>query len=409
MVEITHEYAQSIVEKTKDLLGKNINIMNSLGIIVGSSDKTRIDTFHEGAAEVIKTGKGMEITSEQAEKLEGAKPGVNLPIYLNDKIAGVVGITGEPNEVRPFGQLLKISVETMLKQFFLSEQLRMEQNAKELYIHDIINGNIQDDNMFLVKGEVLGYDMSLPRIALVVKIYDFDDNKNKEDLIKKPHLKNAKHNLDLIVQERQEKILDCIKSVFNNPQHMISHNGSDNYIILFAPKKINIDTIKNQLREIAEVFQERLKKYSVNFCIGVGSYYPELTGLRKSYKEAVKAIQIQDKASANNKLPEFVFAFDMALEMMLANISEETIQTYKSQVLSKYGAADFLDDIRLVKTLRVYFASDLNISKTAEELKVTRNTVSSRLDEIKRLTGLKPSNFNDAVKLKVLLTTIDLK
>ena len=41
IVEITHEYAQTIVEKTKNLLGKNINIMNSLGIIVGSKDKSR--------------------------------------------------------------------------------------------------------------------------------------------------------------------------------------------------------------------------------------------------------------------------------------------------------------------------------------------------------------------------------
>ena len=79
-MEITHEYAQSIVEKTKNLLGKNINIniMNSMGIIVGSKDKSRIDTFHEGAAEVIRTGKEIEITSEQAGKLEGVKVSVKF-------------------------------------------------------------------------------------------------------------------------------------------------------------------------------------------------------------------------------------------------------------------------------------------------------------------------------------------
>jgi len=57
----------------------------------------------------------------------------------------------------------------------------------------------------------------------------------------------------------------------------------------------------------------------------------------------------------------------------------------------------------------VYFSSNLNISKTAEVLNVTRNTVSARLDKIKRLTGLSPDDFNDAVKLKVLLTAIDVK
>lgn len=402
-MEITHEYAQSIVEKTKDFLGKNINIMNSLGIIVGSGDKSRIDTFHQGAHEVIKTGTDMEITLEQANKLEGVKPGVNLPIFLNERIAGVVGITGEPDEVRPFGQLLKISVETMLKQFYLSEQLRMEQNAKELYISDILNGNFQESiGMFIAKGEVLGYNMSLPRIALAIKIHDFDDTQNCNAM-------KLEDKIELAEQKRRERILDCIKSAFNDSQHMISHNGSSNYIVLFALEKIHLETVKKQLREIVGIFREEVEKYSVNFCIGVGSYYPELTGLRKSYKEAVKAIQIQDKILMGKEMPELVFSSDMGLEMMLAGTPEETVQIYKSQILAKDGAEDFLKDIKLIKTLEAYFLSNLNISKTAERLEVTRNTVSGRLDKIKRLTGLKPYDFNDAVKLKVLLTAMHIK
>lgn len=399
LVEITHEYAQSIVEKTKNLLGKNINIMNSLGIIVGSKDKSRIDTFHQGAYEVIKTGKDMEITSEQASKLEGVKPGVNLPIYLNDSIVGVVGITGEPDEVRPFGQLLKISVETMLKQFFLSEQLRMEQNAKELYIHDIINGNFQDTNMFLAKGEVLGYDMSLPRLALTIKVNDFVGEQNPE---------NFKGNLELTAQEKREKILECIRSVFNNPQHMISHNGSSYYIVLFAPKELHLETVKQQIKEIVNKLSSKVEKYSINFCVGVGSFYPGLAGLRKSYKEAVKAIQLLDK-KPTGQLPQMVFARDLSLEMMLTVIPDEIINIYKSQVLTKEGAEVFLNDVKLINTLRAFFSSNLNISKTAEELQVTRNTVGARLDKIKSLTGLTPTDFNDAVKLKVLLTAINVQ
>jgi carbohydrate diacid regulator len=400
-MEITHAYAQNIVEKTIKILGRNINIMNSLGIIVGSGDKKRVDTYHQGAAEIIKTGEAMEITTEQANGLEGARPGVNLPIFLNEKIVGVVGITGEPEEVRPFGQLLKISVETMLKQFYLSEQLRMEQNAKELYISDILNGNFQESvGMFIAKGEVLGYNMSLPRIALVIRIHDFEGVHHK-DL-------NIEDKVELIEQKMREKILDCIKSVFNNPEHMISYSGSSNYVLLFALDKIHFQTVKKQLKEIVEVLRKKVEKYSVDFCIGVGSYYSELTGLRRSYKEAIKAIQILDKMPMSHELPELVFASDMGLEMMLASTPEEIIQSYKSQVLAKDGAEDFLNDIKLIKTLRAYFSSNLNISKTAERLNITRNTVSGRLDKIKKLTGLEPGNFNDAVKLKVLLTANDI-
>lgn len=392
-MEITHEYAQSIVKKTKDLLGKNINIMNSLGIIVGSSDKSRIDTFHEGAAEVIRTGKSMEITSEQAQKLEGAKPGVNLPVYLNDRIVGVVGITGEPDEVRPFGQLLKISVETMLNQIFLSEQLRMEQNAKELYVNDIINGNIQDINTFLAKGSVLGFDMSIYRIALAIKI---KESSSKD--IKK-----------LASQEMQEKILNCIKDAFDNPQHMISHNGSNNYIVLFATEETSLEFIKKKLSKTVEILKNKLQKHPVTFSIGAGSYYPGLAGIRKSYKEAVKALQVQEKILRGSRLPEVIFASDIALEMMLSAIPEEIVDSYIGQVLTKSGTETFLKDAKLIATLKAFFSSNLNISKTAKTLDVTRNTVSSRLEKIKELTGLDPSNFNDAVKLDVSLRAIYAK
>ena len=393
-MEITHEYAQSIVEKTKDLLGKNINIMNSLGIIVGSGDKSRIDTYHEGAAEVIKTGKSMEITSEQAEKLEGVKPGVNLPVYLNDRIVGVVGITGEPDEVRPFGQLLKISVETMLNQIFLSEQLRMEQNAKELYVNDIINGNIQDINAFLTKGQVFGFDMTIYRIALAVKIKESINTGLKK----------------LASQEIQEKILACIKNVFNNPQHMVSHNGSNNYIVLYATDETDPEFIKEELSKTAEILKRNLSKYSATFSIGVGSYYPGLSGIRKSYKEAVKALQLQEKIlKGSQTLPELIFASDIALEMMLSAVPEEIIDTYIDQVVSKGEAKTFLKDTKLTTTLKTYFSSNLNISKTAKTLNVTRNTVSSRLEKIKELTGLDPSDFNDALKLDVLLRAVYIK
>ena len=174
-MEISHEYAQSIVDKTTKIFDYNINIMNSIGIIVGSGDKNRVNTYHEGAAEVIKTGQPMEITTMEAKSLEGARPGVNLPIYLNNEVVGVVGITGEPEEVKPFGELLRISVETMLTQTFLTEQLRMEQNAKEFFIDDIISRDLDKDlNMFVSRGKILGFDMTLNRIAIVIKLYDME-------------------------------------------------------------------------------------------------------------------------------------------------------------------------------------------------------------------------------------------
>ena len=90
--------------------------MNNNGVIIGSGDKSRLNHFHEGAAKIIQEGKKLEIYSKDINRLASSQPGINLPIEHNNKIIGVVGITDEPNEVSPFGEVIKMTVEMMLEQ-----------------------------------------------------------------------------------------------------------------------------------------------------------------------------------------------------------------------------------------------------------------------------------------------------
>lgn len=133
-VKIVHKLAQDIVDKTMKILGKNINIMDENGIIIGSGDKKRLNQFHEGAAKVIEENKKLEIYSKDINHLAGAKPGINLPIEHNNKVIGVVGITGEPNEVSPYGEVIKMTVEMMLQQeFFIKRGTFGTPGKREFY------------------------------------------------------------------------------------------------------------------------------------------------------------------------------------------------------------------------------------------------------------------------------------
>ncbi|PIX34140.1 MAG: transcriptional regulator CdaR, partial [Candidatus Infernicultor aquiphilus] len=179
-MRITHKLAQNIVDKTMNILGKNINIMDENGVIIGSGDKSRLNQFHEGAAQVIKEGKKLEIYSKDINHLVGAKPGINLPIEYNNKIIGVVGITGEPNEVTPFGEVIKMTVEMMLQQEFLLKELQLEQQVQENFVHDLISGRIgNDSDLFITRGQIVGYDILIPRVALVMDIYQFGKTAQK--------------------------------------------------------------------------------------------------------------------------------------------------------------------------------------------------------------------------------------
>ena len=79
--------AQKIVDSTSCFVKtRTINIMNTKGIIIASSDISRIGTIHEGALEVVKTGLTVEIPVEKLHQYMGAKEGINTPIINNGKM-----------------------------------------------------------------------------------------------------------------------------------------------------------------------------------------------------------------------------------------------------------------------------------------------------------------------------------
>ncbi|MDQ8736189.1 sugar diacid recognition domain-containing protein [Paenibacillus sp. LHD-38] len=135
---LTREIAETIVKETMNRLNRNINIMDKTGIIISSGDPTRIKQVHEGALEVIRTGKPIIITSENTVQWEGTLTGINLPIEFQNKIIGVIGITGEPKEVEEFGGLVKMTTELMIKQSFLALQMEWKQRTTEMIIEVLI-------------------------------------------------------------------------------------------------------------------------------------------------------------------------------------------------------------------------------------------------------------------------------
>lgn len=403
---IIRQCAQDMVDKTIKTLGYNINIMDEMGIIIGSGDKKRLNTYHQGAEVVIKTGSPLIITSEQAFNLKGVKPGINLPICLNDKIVGVVGITGEPSEIAPFAELIKISTESMLQQAFLTEQLKMEQNAKELYITDLINNNYTAEDEFIGRGIILGYNMKLKRLAIVLKIHNLLDANPHPSMMEDAN-STYNTNLGYTMVKNSEKILSLIKKIFKDPNHMISYSGSSSFLILYVLKNTkNIPSyhpIKNQTLESIESLQYELEKKGLKYNIGVGMHYPGIQGLRDSYKESIQAIKIKETANDINSL---VYASDKNLEILINNLPESTIQQFKQRFTNTENNK-LIHHTKLLTSLSHFLDFNLNTSKASESLHISRNTLSNHLDKIMNITGLDPRNFNDAIKLKIFLLIMD--
>ena len=399
-MKITHQLAQDIVDKTMSILGKNINIMDEKGVIIGSGDKSRLNQFHEGAAQVIREGKKLEIYSKDINHLVGAKPGINLPIEHNNKIIGVVGITGEPNEVSPFGEVIKMTVEMMLQQEFLLKELQLEQQARENFIHDLISGRIgNDSDLFLTRGQIVGYDVLLPRTALVMDIYQFEKTA-KQSL---QAFKGSKEG-EIHLQRLKNDVLKTIQGIFvGSPQEIASYTGGDRFVVL---KIINLKDSDEILRKKLFRIGKRIKdtisqKMKFKVTIGIGEYHEDIRGISKSFKEAMQALDVGTKLEGAGNIYHIN---DLGIGRILAEIKKDT----QEEIIKKtfYSVKDIKKkkiNETLLETLKAFFDNNLSISKTAQVIYVHRNTLLYRLRRIKEITGLDPKKFDDAVQLRMAL------
>ncbi|MCL6459416.1 MAG: transcriptional regulator, partial [Gorillibacterium sp.] len=182
-MKLSKAMAQKIAEEMMKVIPYNINVMDADGVIIGSGDRRRIGTFHEGARIAITTGK----INEVYEQGGGMKPGVNEPIVMNHLIIGVVGITGDPDEVRPFSQLMKVTVVLLIEQAIANEREQDERVRIERFYHELAYRKANYDQAFLERAK--RYELDLTKRCRVMLIKGkVDDQAFKNAIPEYTHL-----------------------------------------------------------------------------------------------------------------------------------------------------------------------------------------------------------------------------
>jgi sugar diacid utilization regulator len=118
-------FLEEIIHTLYEETGQHVNIMGAGGRILVATRPERIGTIHEKARQIMlgEIDEAM-VTEEEAAQLEGVRPGCNLPIIFNGERIGVLGMTGDPKEIR---SIVAISVRTVtlwIKNYRQAEVLR---------------------------------------------------------------------------------------------------------------------------------------------------------------------------------------------------------------------------------------------------------------------------------------------
>lgn len=380
------EIAQKIVDATMEVIeNRNVNIMDRDGFIIASGEKQRVNTYHKGADDVIKLGKTVEIYPGEINVYPGAKEGVNLPISIGDKIVGVVGVYGHPDEVRLTAKMVQKYVELSLEQHVVTEQIHMARDLRQQIIRLLIYENVTNSEEVLCLSKIVGIDLYKKRCAILIQVNDVIDS-NSFKLLK--------------VMNEIEKFL-IWKGYLDEKLDLGGVLGEE--FVFF--KHFNDEDSSFCSKECLEKMHEDI----YNQCgyitsIAAGSYHEGLDGYKKSFYEARTLLQLRNQSISS------MFDTKCQTEFLFQQVDDDILDHFISPILNKILKPDGTVPIWFVETLSALFDNNFNAAEAAQSFYMHKNTMLYRIKKIEEMTGLVfNSNFYDALMLKYLLVYLERK
>jgi carbohydrate diacid regulator len=383
---LTRELAQSIVTRTMKIIHRNINVMDHKGMIIGSGDPSRIGQIHDGAVQVIEKKGRIAIVEDQAKSLKGTKPGVNLAIMFQGEIAGVIGITGPPDEVEKYSELVKMGAELTLEQAFLTEQIQWEERLKEDMINQIILGNPFEDSLFKERTRRMAIDLKVNRIAIVVEI---SSNSSKSFELESQGLWSSVHSQLAVFLQKEDLVARISPYELVILKTVITREGS-----------VNVAYLTQLMEEILN----RMSALQLTCKAALGKFYPNIEEMKYSYETAKATLKVGEVLSptASSYLYQD-YAFPVLVsDIQLTDKHRELVDRYEELVHQDTKG-------ELLETLQSYVHENGDVTKTANRLFIHRNTLGYRLNRIMELTKRDPRKIQDLLELYTAMILSKLK
>ena len=172
----------------------------------------------------------------------------------------------------------------------------------------------------------------------------------------------------------------------------------DRHTVALIKDMTDTDTM-DDLAQYAQALQETLMGETAHqMTVGIGRSRHTIDELRESYAEAKRAIEVGRIFQPEDSV--YVFS-KLILERFLMELPQDISAYYHSLLFNRKTARLFNEE--MLYTIDMFFKKDLNLSDTARQLYIHRNTLVYRLDKVQRQTGLDLRSFEDAVTFKILM------
>ncbi|MGJ9385777.1 CdaR family transcriptional regulator [Salipaludibacillus sp. CF4.18] len=355
-MKLIPELAKKIINEAKLVLKENIIVVDQSGEIIASTDSIRVGSFHEGALIVMQTKMKLYITKSMATTLKGVRPGITLPIMYDNEVIGVIGITGIPEDVEPFAELIRRMTELIIREANYMEKKDWETRGLEsffyewLYNHDI-------DEEFISRGQILGVSLNSQYICLLFQV----DMKQRENEL--PQI--------------QANMSSWFETQFPREKEDLFIRWGYGRFILLKSIEGSLSKLDFEIKRWQQYFT---KHYEVDLAIGIGKKRVN-KAIYPAYQEAEKALKAAIKGN------RVIYYDSLLLEIILEDVKERLKIEFSNKVFDSIK-----HDPELMLTLDHYYHHNLSQKKAADDLHIHINTLRYRLKQIRELSGIDPKS-----------------
>ncbi len=369
-VELVRDY----VTKIHRQLGININIMNEKGIIIASGTPSRVGDFHLVAYELIKSKNFVSIIEKTSEDLIGVAEGVNLLLVERMEPIGVVGISGNPEEVMPMAKMAKLTIESFFFHRNTSQSDLIEaQNISKFRDALLFEQPINPSRIFQLATEV-GIRDNVYRTTVIIHATG-DNSKEASQYIYQSYLTAMKKAQDILFPI--------------DGQHLI---------LMKSFPKFEPAYFRENMKELFDYFTDTLEvKREFKDFVNIKFYYTIPTDSLIHYRNSYDCLKwLEDHVRFRSE--SIYFMNDYLIDYMINSISPDLL----NPIFDSYRdiVDNYLDKELFHTTAIALAATNMKPAEAAKELFVHKNTVLARTKKFKEILGLQPlSNTNDAILL----------
>ena len=326
--------------------------MDHDGMVLASTDPSRIGSIHVGAVQLLASHLD-SLVIRQDDARGGVRPGINLPIKQNQKVVGVIGITGNPQEVGIFGDVIRRMTELLLESAAEKEWMELQEQARSIFLESCLFGPQPDYEALCAKGVALDIQLRQPYVVAVAHVGTQERQAEWQT-----------GRILQFVQRRLRQTSGCHAAVIH----------SELLLFLRLPPNENPRYMVERLADEIRSF------FCVQISVGGAVSQGDPHELRRCYQQALLTVETVLRHGGDDTR----FYQQASLEFALSAIPE-TLRRDLTAAVFAHCTPEEVGDFR--DLIRLYFQENGNLKACAEKRFQHRNTVQYHIDLLTERTG----------------------